>query len=76
MTRGANDMSERENDISEREGKHIACNAVVPGCSFTASAATEDELMQKVAEHAAAAHGVTEVSPELAAQVRAAIESR
>ena len=71
-------MSERENDVREREnqGKHIACNAVVPGCSFTASAATEDELMQKVAEHAAAAHGVTEVSPELAAQVRAAIESR
>jgi predicted small metal-binding protein len=71
-------MSERENHIGEREnqGKHIACNAVVPGCSFTASAATEDELMQKVAEHAAAAHGVTEVSPELAAQVRAAIESR
>lgn len=56
--------------------KHIACNAVVPGCSFTASAATEEELMRKVAEHAAHAHGVTEVSPELAAQVRAAIESR
>ena len=64
-------MSERSN-----ESKHIACNAVVPGCSFTASAATEDELMQKVAAHAAEAHGVTEVSPELAAQVRAAIESR
>ena len=71
-------MSERENDIRGREdqSKHIACGAGVPGCSFTASAATEDELMQKVAEHAAAAHGVTEVSPELAAQVRAAIESR
>ena len=71
-------MSERENDTTGRESqsKHIACSAVVPGCSFTASAATEDELMQKVAEHAAAAHGVTEVSPELAAQVRAAIESR
>ena len=64
-------MSEREN-----ESKHIACNAVVPGCSFTASAATEEELLQKVAEHAAQAHGVSEVTPELAAQVRAAIESR
>ena len=58
------------------ESKHICCNAVVPGCDFTATAATEDELMQKVAEHAATAHGVTEVSPELAAKVRAAIESR
>jgi predicted small metal-binding protein len=70
-------MSEHD-DASERHdhGKHIACDAVVPGCSFTASAATEDELMRKVAEHAAAAHGVAEVSPELAARVRAAIESR
>ena len=71
-------MSERDSDTRGREdqSKHIACGAVVPGCSFTASAATEDELMQKVVEHAAAAHGVTEVSPELAAQVRAAIQSR
>jgi predicted small metal-binding protein len=60
----------------EHESKHIACNAVVPGCTFTASAETEDELLQKVAQHAAEAHGVTEVSPELAAQVRAAIQSR
>lgn len=65
-------MSEQK----QESHKHVACNAVVPGCSFTASAATEEELMQKVAEHAAHAHGVTEVSPELAAQVRAAIESR
>ena len=71
-------MSERESPSGEHEdhGKHIACGAVVPGCSFTASAATEDELMQKVVEHAAAVHGFTEVSPELASQVRAAIESR
>jgi predicted small metal-binding protein len=64
-------MSERKS-----ESKHIACNAVVPGCSFTASAATEEELLQKVAEHAAHEHGVTEVSPELAVKLRAAIESR
>ena len=53
---------------------HIACGKVVPGCSFTASAATEEELLQKVAEHAAQVHGVTEVTPELAAKVRAAIQ--
>ena len=55
--------------------KHIACGNVVPGCSFTASAATEEELIQKVAEHAAHAHGVAEVTPELAAKVKAAIHS-
>ena len=55
--------------------KHIACGNVVPGCSFTASADTEEELMRQVAEHAAHAHGVTEVTPELAAKVRVAIHS-
>jgi predicted small metal-binding protein len=56
--------------------KHIACGHVVPGCGFTASAATEEELLRKVVAHAADAHGVTEVTPELAAQVKAAIETR
>lgn len=55
--------------------KHIACGNVVPGCSFTTSADTEEELIRKVAEHAAHAHGVTEVTAELAAKVKAAIQS-
>jgi predicted small metal-binding protein len=59
-----------------RETKHIACAAIVPDCSFTASAETEEELLQKVAAHAARDHGITEVTPELAAKVRAVIESR
>lgn len=56
--------------------KHIACNDVVDGCAFTASAANEQELLQKVTAHAASAHGVAEVTPELAAKVKAAIRSR
>ena len=56
--------------------RHIACGDVVPDCPFTASAATEDELLQKVAAHAAQDHGITEVSPELAAQLKAAIKTR
>jgi predicted small metal-binding protein len=56
-----------------RTGLHIACNEVVPGCSFTASADTEEELIDKVATHAAQDHGVPEVTPELAAKVKAAI---
>jgi len=55
--------------------KYIACADVVPGCSFTASASTEEELMTKVVEHAAHHHGVTEVTPELAAKVQAAIKT-
>jgi predicted small metal-binding protein len=56
--------------------KHIACNDVVPGCAFEASAATEDELITRVKDHAQAQHGVGEVTPELAAKVKAAIRSR
>lgn len=53
--------------------KRIQCGAIVPGCTWTASAPTEEALVQKVVEHAAEAHGVRNVTPELAAQVKAAI---
>jgi predicted small metal-binding protein len=55
--------------------KHIACGDVVDGCAFKASAANEEELLKKVVEHAAHDHGVTEVTPELAAKVKAAIQT-
>jgi predicted small metal-binding protein len=60
----------------EKGTRHIACNDLVPGCDFTASAATEEELIQKVAAHAAHGHGITDVTPELAAKVKAAIKSQ
>ena len=56
--------------------KHIACNDVVSGCAFTAEAMTESELVEKVKSHAAHDHGVKEVTPELAAKVKAAIQTR
>lgn len=56
--------------------KQMACGDVVPGCKFETSAATEEELMKHVAAHAAQAHGVKEVTPELAEKVKAAIRSR
>jgi len=56
--------------------KHIACNDVVKGCTYTASAPTENELIEKVTAHAAQDHGVKDVSPELAAKVKAAIQAR
>jgi predicted small metal-binding protein len=54
--------------------KRIACGDVVPGCTFTATAATEEELVKKVVAHASQEHGVTDVSPELAAKVKSAIK--
>ena len=56
--------------------KHIACGDVVEGCEFRASARTEEELVRQVAQHAAQSHGVKEVTPELAAKIKSAIETR
>ena len=56
--------------------KHIACGQVVPDCAFTTSAENEEELLQQVARHAAHAHGVTEITPELLARIKAAITTR
>lgn len=61
---------------STQTDKYIACASVVPDCPFEASARTEEELLQMVAAHAAHAHGITEVTPELAAKVKGAIQNR
>ncbi len=55
--------------------KKLACGDVVEGCAFHAEAGNEDELMKKVVAHAAEKHGVREVTPELAARVKAAIRT-
>lgn len=57
-------------------GKHISCGDVVDGCGFEAGAATEEELLAKVVDHARKEHGVKEVTPELAAKVKEAIQNR
>lgn len=65
-------MSTHEHSTS----KHIACGDVVSGCTFTATAPTEEKLLEQVVAHAAHDHGVTELTPELAAKVKAAIKSQ
>jgi predicted small metal-binding protein len=62
--------------MTAKEHKHIACGDVVHGCGWTASAETEEELLKQVAAHAEEAHNVKEVTPELAASVKAAIKTR
>ncbi len=52
----------------------IACGDVVPGCATKLEAGSEDELMAQVAAHAREEHGVTEVTPELAEQVKGAVK--
>jgi len=53
--------------------KSFACGDVVPGCEARWVCSTEDELLFTVAAHAATAHGLAEVSPELDQAVRTAI---
>lgn len=54
--------------------RQLACDDVVPGCRFVAKAATDEDLMKQVVTHAAEAHGVKEVSPELLAKVKSAVK--
>ena len=51
-------------------GYEFACGDVVDGCAAKVSAESEEDLMRQVQEHAAAEHGITDVTPELAEQVR------
>jgi predicted small metal-binding protein len=52
----------------------LACGRLMPGCDFVAEAPTEEELLKKAAAHAAEAHGIKEITPELAAKVKSVIE--
>lgn len=51
----------------------IACGDVIPGCSAVFEAPDEATLLADVASHAGEDHGITEISPEVLAAVRAAI---
>lgn len=54
--------------------KKFACGDVVPGCDATFVCSTEEDLLAQVAGHAADAHGLDEVPPELVDQVRRRIQ--
>jgi predicted small metal-binding protein len=55
--------------------KRFSCGAVIAGCTAHFSADTEQGVLEQVARHAREDHGVTDVSPELVAQVRGHITS-
>lgn len=50
------------------------CTDIGMACPFEASAKSEDELMKKIAEHAAKAHNIKTVSPELMTKIKKAIK--
>lgn len=51
----------------------LACGDVLPGCSAVFENTDEQRLMGAVAAHADAAHGIGEITPEVARAVRAEI---
>ncbi len=53
--------------------KVLRCADVGANCDFVATGNSEQEILQQVAEHARSAHNITEVTPEMADKVRAAI---
>jgi len=54
--------------------KTFACGAVVPGCTATFTAETEEGILEQVARHAREDHGLAEVPEELVRQVRATLQ--
>lgn len=55
-------------------GKMLRCSDVGVECDAVIEAETEEELMQKVVQHAKDIHSITDITPELAAKVKAAIQ--
>ena len=49
--------------------KMISCRDMGVDCDFVARGETADEVMQSCAVHAREAHGIADISPEMAAQV-------
>ncbi len=55
--------------------KKFACKDIGMQCNFTAKAKTEDELMEKIAQHAKEAHNMPQIDAAMAAKVKGAIKS-
>ena len=54
--------------------KSISCADAGSDCTWSATAETEDEIMEKVAQHAKEEHQGMEVTPELVAKIKSHIK--
>jgi predicted small metal-binding protein len=53
--------------------KTFACGDVIPGCHARFTAVDEDGIFAQVAGHAAADHGIRDITPELVQTLREGI---
>jgi len=56
--------------------KELKCGDLMPGCKAVVEGKDEDEVVAKAAEHAKSAHGLQQITPELASKVRSAIKEK
>jgi predicted small metal-binding protein len=56
--------------------KVLRCGDLMPGCNFVAEGKDVAEVMAKGAEHAKKAHGMSQIPPDLAKKVQAAIKDK
>jgi predicted small metal-binding protein len=56
--------------------KELKCGDLMPGCEAVVEGRDEAEVMAKAAEHAKSAHGLQQITPELASKVRSAIKEK
>ena len=56
--------------------KEFSCGAMVPGCWATFQGESDDEILRQVVVHARDVHGMDEVPPDVADEIRASISER
>ena len=54
--------------------KSISCADAGSDCNWTSSAETEEQLMEKVAQHAKEDHPDMEITPDLVAKIKSVIK--
>ena len=53
----------------------MRCGDLMAGCQYVARGATEEDVLRQAAKHAAEAHNIKEVTPDLAAKVKSKIRT-
>jgi predicted small metal-binding protein len=56
--------------------KVLRCGDLMPGCNAVIEGKDEAEVMAKGAEHARTAHQITDIPPDMATKVKAAIKEK
>lgn len=55
--------------------KVLRCGDLMAGCGYVARGMTEEDVLRQAAKHAAEAHDIKEITPELAAKVKSKIRT-